>query len=231
MKNIERVSIVEQVIQNLKAYIMENNLKPGDKMPTEKDVCELLGVGRSTAREAYRMLQAMNVVKTIQGKGVFICEEKVDNADFALQWFKENGKNVNDYMEVRMAIEPMGVRLAIPRATSVQIRQLQKTHSLFIKAREENNTIKLASYDEMFHNIIMECTGNQLLMRIQENIAECFREYRMKSFAIEDIMGNAIEPHQKIIDAFINRNAQLGYELMIDHLECSMGDIKKYSDN
>ena len=59
MKPIERISVVEQVIERLEEYITENNLKKGDKMPTEKEVCEMLEAGRSTVREAYRMMQAL----------------------------------------------------------------------------------------------------------------------------------------------------------------------------
>ena len=65
MKPIERISIVDQVINNLKDYIVEQNVAVGDKMPTEKEICEMYGVGRSTAREAYRMMQAIDMVTQV----------------------------------------------------------------------------------------------------------------------------------------------------------------------
>ena len=88
---------------------------------------------------------------------------------------------------------------------------------------------KLLSYDELFHNQIMEFTDNQLMIRISQNITECFRSYRSKAFAVDKIMGNAVTPHAKIIDAFHKRDTQLGYNLMIEHLEISLEDILKYS--
>ena len=69
MKPIERISIVDQVINNLKEYIVEGNIDVGDKMPTEKEICEMYGVGRSTAREAYRMMQAIDMIDVRRGKG------------------------------------------------------------------------------------------------------------------------------------------------------------------
>lgn len=69
MKPIERISIVDQVINNLKDYIVEQNVAVGDKMPTEKEICEMYGVGRSTAREAYRMMQAIDMIDVKRGKG------------------------------------------------------------------------------------------------------------------------------------------------------------------
>ena len=50
LKSIARISVVDQAIQNLQNYITDNNLQPGDKLPTEKEVCEMMGIGRSTAR-------------------------------------------------------------------------------------------------------------------------------------------------------------------------------------
>lgn len=229
MKSIDRISIVDQVIQNLLDYIKEQKLESGDKMPTEKEVCTILGVGRSTAREAYRMLQAMNVVVAVQGKGVFVSEKK-EQQNAALAWFQKNGRNMADYMEIRMAIEPMGARFAIQRATESQIAQLEKIQQKFKKALDEKNTVKLLAYDESFHSHIMECTGNQLLILIEENIMECFREYRTKAFALEETMGNALEPHQRILEAFKTGDAELGYRLMMEHLEISMNDIRKYSE-
>ncbi|MFT3984962.1 MAG: FadR/GntR family transcriptional regulator [Lachnospiraceae bacterium] len=226
MKSIDRISIVDQVIQNLLNYMKEENLKPGDQMPTEREVCELLGVGRSTAREAYRMLQAMNEVVAVQGKGVFV-SEKENKEDSVLLWFKGNGHAFCDYMEVRMAIEPMGVRFAIERANDEQIHRLEKIQELFIEAYKEGNRVKMMSYDESFHDQIMECTGNTLLIRIGENISECLRGYRSKAFSLKRTRGNAIEPHQKIIDAFKQKDVQMGYEWMLKHLEISMEDISK----
>ena len=134
-----------------------------------------------------------------------------------------------EFMEVRMAIEPMAVRLAIPRATDSDIEALEKTHFLFQQALNDKNTVKLLSYDELFHNQVMEFTDNQLMIRISQNITECFRSYRSKAFAVDKIMGNAVTPHAKIIDAFHKRDTQLGYNLMIEHLEISLEDILKYS--
>ena len=231
LKSIARISVVDQAIQNLQNYITENSLQLGDKLPTEKEVCEMMGIGRSTAREAYRMLKAMDYVTAIQGKGIFLSDKyrKNDSNEMALEWFRENGRNMIEFMEVRMAIEPMAVRLAIPRATDSDIESLEKTHFLFQQALKDKNTVKLLSFDELFHNQIMEFTDNQLMIRISQNITECFRSYRSKAFAVDKIMGNAVAPHAKIIDAFHKRDTQLGYNLMIEHLEISLEDILKYS--
>ena len=94
MKPIERISIVDQVINNLKDYIVEQNVAVGDKMPTEKEICEMYGVGRSTAREAYRMMQAIDMIDVKRGKGAYfkgVPSERTDDSCVAC-WFKEHGQ-------------------------------------------------------------------------------------------------------------------------------------------
>lgn len=228
MKTIERVSIVDQVINNLIAYMDDNNCKPGDKMPTEKEVCESLGVGRSTVREAYRMMQVMNLVKSVQGRGVFVVDRNAVE-DVQENWFKKYGRNISDYMEVREAIEPMAVRLAIQRAKPSDIRKLEKIHSKFKESVELDDAIKMASYDEAFHGYIAEITDNQLLIKIQENISEYFLEYRIRSFSVPESKTHALKPHQDIVDAFYEKDADKGEKVMIEHLKISFDDFQKNS--
>ena len=154
MKTIERMSIVQQVIGNLISYMEDNHCQPGDKMPTEKEICEMLGVGRSTVREAYRMLQAMDKVEAVQGKGVFVADPTQKEKENGLNWFKKNGSTMEDFMEIRIALETMAVRLAVRRADDQDIRKLEKTHQYFLKAIAEKNEVTMASYDEAFHNQI-----------------------------------------------------------------------------
>lgn len=224
MKAIERVSIVEQVIESLKAYMEENELKPGDRMPTEKEICDSLGVGRSTVREAYRMMKAMELVTTVQGKGVFVSERK-HKVFQEYDWFSRNGESVVDYMEVRMAIEPLAVRLAVERGSEGDRKRLFRLHQMFLSALEEKNAVKLAAYDEAFHRHIVDMTGNQLLIRIEDSIVECLKEYRIRAFGIEENQIHALEPHEGILEAFRRQDSQLGMQVMIEHVKISLDDV------
>lgn len=226
MKTIERMSIVQQVIDNLVSYIEDNNCKAGDKMPTEKEICEMLGVGRSTVREAYRMLQAMNMVVAVQGKGVFVADPKEKEKESGLNWFKQHGSSMMDFMEIRTALETMSVRLAIRRANEQDIRKLEKIHQCFLKAIEEGNEVSMASYDEAFHNQIALMSHNVLMEKIQEVLAEYFSEYRLELYKIKENQQHAVEPHGMIVEAFRERNEEKGVEVMLRHLQISMQDMQ-----
>lgn len=231
MKTVERMSIVQQVINNLIDYIDENHCQAGDKMPTEKEICEMLGVGRSTVREAYRMLQAMGRVQSIQGKGVFVIDREAQDKENGLSWFKRYGNNVIDFMEIRTALEVMGVRLAIRRASEQDIRTLEKIHSCFLKAIEEKNEIAMTSYDEAFHNQIALMTHNVLMEKIQEVLAECFVGCRIELYKIDKNQQRAVEPHAKIIEAIKERNEEKAADIMMKHLQISLQDMQAAMEN
>ena len=194
MKPIERISIVDQVINNLKEYIVEGNIDVGDKMPTEKEICEMYGVGRSTAREAYRMMQAIDMIDVRRGKGAYFKgfpEERTDDS-YVANWFREHSQRLTNIMEVRIAIETMTTRLAIQRMSDRQLEQLRVLHELFVQSARAKNYVKMAFYDEELHHKIAEASGNELLIRMEKIIAECIMDYRMQTYQLPDNAVHAI---------------------------------------
>lgn len=231
MKPIERISVVEQVIERLEEYITENNLKKGDKMPTEKEVCEMLEAGRSTVREAYRMMQALGIIEVKRGKGVYFVrlQEDAREAEVA-EWFRSNGQHIADYMQVRCAIESMAVKVAMQKMNEQKINQLKE---LCQKAMQDIDTkigkrraMRMTLYDEEFHHMITEMTGNDLLIKIERNIAECLTDYRNQVFMLEENIERAHTSHRKIIEAFENGNEELALERVSNHLESSLKDME-----
>jgi len=225
MKSIERVPVVIQVVDNIQELIKEQDLKPGDKIPTEKELIDMFSVGRSTVREALRMIQAKGIIDFKQGKGAFVAEKIEDPQVLAKNWFKELETKVADFIEIRLAIEPISTRLAIQRASAEEIAKIAETHNLFIQSVESNDSLKLASYDEAFHMDIARATHNELFINIQIAIQECFFETRVKSFTIRKRVTGAIIPHQKILDAFYTKDAEAGYKAMLEHLTNAYNDI------
>jgi GntR family transcriptional repressor for pyruvate dehydrogenase complex len=225
VKPIERVPVVGQVVDNLQRIIQQRDLKPGDKMPTEKELVELFGVGRSTVREALRMLQATGEVEFLQGRGAFVAEKTEDPQVSAKDWFNVLGLKVADFMEMRIAVEPVSVRIAIQRATDKEVGRLMKAHNLFIKSIESGDPLQLAAYDDAFHMEIARATHNELFINTQVAIQECFFEARVRSFSIHERITGAIAPHQNILNAFYTKDAEAGYQAMLEHMTQAFKEI------
>ncbi|WHH58034.1 FadR/GntR family transcriptional regulator [Petroclostridium sp. X23] len=227
MKAIEKISITDLVVHNIKDLILSGKYKVGDKLPTEKQICTELNVGRSTVREAFRVLQAIGLIQMIKGRGAFVAKTKEDDPDNIVNWFVQHKVKLTDFIEVRMAIEPLAIKLCIERASQDEIKEIEEVYNAFEEAFQNYDSVKLALNDEAFHNTIIEMTHNQLLIMINKNIVEAFREYRNRSFSVSEIARNALVPHKSIVDAIKARDVDKGVNEMIHHLNISLQDISK----
>jgi len=142
-------------------------------------------------------------------------------------WFVEKEAELSELMEVRMAIEPLAIKLAIQRCTQQQIDQIREIHEAFKKAVDRLDTIELATLDESFHQAIIEASNNGLLVKIGRLIADAFVEYRTRSFAVKENVANALEPHERIVKAILNRDTKAAINGIQKHLEISLEDMSK----
>lgn len=166
-----------------------------------------------------RILQAMGILELQQGRGAFVGELHPEKGKDDLPWFKEASSNLRDYVEIRLAIEPLCTRLAIERASEEEIAEIARVHSLFIQTVSKNDPVSLAKYDELFHIEIAKATHNKLMVSIQEAIRKSVFDMRVKSFSVQERMSSAIQPHSRLLDAFYHHDAAEGEQAMIEHLQ------------
>ena len=101
MQAIDKVSVVQQAVEQLKTYIISNNLEVGQKLPTEKELCAQLAIGRGSLREALRILAATGYVSQQPGRGSFVMRTKEVNQDQdIINWFVTHEVQMKDYLEV-----------------------------------------------------------------------------------------------------------------------------------
>ena len=181
-------------------------------------------------REAIRVLQAIGYVEIRPGKGAFVAnyQKSTDNSSL---WYDVEGVKFYDFMEVRMAIETLSVRLAVERATDKQIRELREIHTSFVEATEKRDMLKMIMLDELFHTKIITFTNNQLLININKQLLERFRIYRGDSFTNKMVYKNAVEPHERILLCFEMRNPSSAVEEMRKHLNITTQDMELIHNN
>lgn len=230
MKSINRIPVVQQVVDSLKEYIQSEKTMEGDKLPTERELCEELQVGRSTLREAFRILQAKGFVEIKPGRGAFVGNKTGSTLSEAVDWLTEHEIELLDYIEVRMAIETLAVRLAIQRVTDADIRMLKEIHQSFLNAVNNNDSTMVMLLDEQFHNTIVAITKNKLLISINKQVSSYFRSFRHRTFQIPQNMQNAIEPHTGILEAIISKDIESGVKRMAKHLEKVCEDLESSKD-
>lgn len=224
MKEIQRMSITDAVVENIKELIESQAYKVGEKLPTEAQLCEELKVSRTSVREAFRVLQALGYVENKMGKGAFVADYKKARSEKE-PWYEVQNARFRDFMETRMAIETLSVRLAVERASEKQVRELKEIHESFVQANESRDMVKMIMLDELFHTKIIACAGNPLLININKQLLEKFRAYRGDSFTDKTVYKNAVEPHERILFCFETKNSSLAVEEMRKHLEITERDM------
>ena len=224
MKEIHRISITDAVVDSLKELIESGKYSIGEKLPTESRLCDMLKVSRTTVREAMRVIQALGYVNLLPGKGAFVASyTPVTNSD---NWYNVEDAKFNDFMEVRMAIETLSVRLSVERSSPKQVQELEQIHKFFLDANKSKDLVRLIMLDELFHTKIISFTKNQLLININKQLLESFRKYRGDSFMNNEVYANAVEPHARILFCFQTKNALLAVQEMRKHLEITSKDMK-----
>ena len=227
MDRIARIPVVQQVVDSMKNYIASDSVEVGQKMPTEKEWCEKLAVGRGTVREAFRVFEAKGLVEIKPGRGAFVARGKELEQNDIVEWFVKNEVELKDYIEVRSAIEPLVARLVAMNGTEEELEQLGKIHSRFIRAVKENDFAGMAKYDEKLHRYMVECTQNKMLIFINHKIDECIWDFRLKTFQVPRNAQNAISAHGKIVKAIMDRDPEVAELYAKRHVELINLDMDK----
>lgn len=228
--SITNKKVYEQVIDQIQEKVMDGSLKKGDKLPSERDLAEELGVSRASIREAIRVLETMGVIDSRQGEGNFICSniEKSLIQPLAMI-FKLNGGNYNDIYELRRTLEIECVRLAAKRADAIDLRQLQD----IIKKMEEETFGKkrynvLVELDKDFHNLICNMTKNYLIQTVFETISDLFEKFiedarkKIISYDIENANYCLYIQHKEICESIIRGDEKKAVISMEEHMKYIM---------
>ena len=139
--------------------IQETPYKAGDKLPTEKELCESTGAGRNTVREALKILASRNVLEIRQGAGTFVSEKQgIPDDPLGFSMVNDHVKLTRDLLQVRIMLEPQIAALAAQCAKEHEIKELEEIleeMEAAMKKREDYSEL-----DTKFHTKIAQCTHN-----------------------------------------------------------------------
>lgn len=231
MQPIERVSQTDMVVKELTKFFLSDAIAEGDKLPTEMVLCEKLRVGRSTVREAIKALQVMGYVQIEPGRGAFLKKKSLETpVHRILSWLGSRKAELAEFIEVRMQLEPLAVRLAVERGTEDDIAKIDAVRAEFERVLASgpfDDAIgeKLGDLDARFHAAISEASHNTLLIELNNLVIEVFKQFRSRTFKVESHAKNAIAPHRKIISAIQKRDSAAAQRCMKDHLFKALEDM------
>lgn len=185
--------------------MLNRELSRGDYLPSETELTRSLGVGKTSVREAIKMLEAMGIVEVRQGHGTIIREQASNESlgPLVFQLILEQATN-EDLLELRRLFEPAYTLLAMQKATDADIARLRAQVAEFasrIAAGTQTSDDDLA-----FHCAVLECTRNPFIIQIGTTIHQLFKSSISRSMrTIADV---ALRDHMAILEAFAARDAQ-----------------------
>jgi GntR family transcriptional regulator, transcriptional repressor for pyruvate dehydrogenase complex len=167
------VGVIETTIDRIKQMLVDQELRPGDKLPVEKDLAANLGVSRNTIREAVRALTSLKVLQTRQGDGTFVTSLQpallLDGMGFVADLHREDGEL--HFLHVRRLLEPEATALAVGRLTEAELavlRDLLDEAAAIVGAKKVDHE-RLMANDRRFHTVITSRCGNPVLAALVEN--------------------------------------------------------------
>lgn len=205
----QRESAVEFVIKNFKDLLATKQLKPGDRLPSEHSLAQIMGVSRGSIREAMKILRAFGVIDVKQGNGTYITKPS------AKSWFEPllfelicTEASDREFMELRETVETGVVKLVIRNASEKDLEELVLVHNKLEEAvrRKVTDPSELATLDIEFHLALGKATKNVLLERIYRFILDFFAPTIERTYEREKTGQNALRLHRNILASILERN-------------------------
>lgn len=214
-----KTTVSKKVVDHIKDLIFQKKLVSGEKLPSEREMAELLNISRNTIREAYKILAALGYVEIKHGQGVFVSSGTTSLDQWAASFFV-NSDQILELFEMRRVLESQSAKWAALHATDEQVKKLQdhvaRSYELF---QESKNEDLLAKADQEFHLMLAEFSGNSILYRIMYNLIDLLSESRKETMEIPGRIAKSLQEHEKIVQAVAAKNDEKARKEMLDHLE------------
>ena len=200
----EYLPLRDVVFNTLRKAILKGELKPGERL-MEIALAERLGVSRTPVREAMRKLELEGLVVMIPRRGA-----QVANI---------TEKDLNDVLEVRMALENLSIENACARMTEEQLDELWKAARNFEDTMAEGNLVRLAEADVAFHEIIYKASDNKRLIQVLNNMREQIYRYRVEYLKEGETRDLLVKEHEELTRAIKERDVERAKQLSFQHIE------------
>ncbi|AFN74592.1 GntR family transcriptional regulator [Melioribacter roseus P3M-2] len=218
-----------KVAEEIEEAINSKILNPGDRLPTELELCEQFAVSRTAVREALRTLSAKGLISVEKGRGIFVRKISSDSVSNPLKnylLYHSGSSYILDIVEARLIIEPEIARYAALNRTSEDIERINE--ALNKLKSFSGSAAELAGVDMEFHVSIAKATKNKVLPLMLKPIFNLMPEIKSRIIHdIPDAINSAVVWHQYILDAIIEGNSDKAHDLMKEHLTIAKKHAKE----
>ncbi len=235
--NPERVA--DSVVKQVEQLILRGILRPGERLPSERELAERLGVSRPSLREAVADLESRGLLKTRAGSGVYVAD--VLGSAFSeplIALFSSHQEALFDYIAFRRDLEGLAAERAARMSSDTDLKVISKVFDKMETAHAKRNPAEEAALDAEFHMAIVEASHNVFMLHMMRSMFEMLRAgvfYNRKvMFRVRTTRAALLDQHRAIHEAIIKRDplgARRAVEEHLDYVEVCMQEVKKAEEN
>lgn len=223
MKPIERVPLPEVVAQRILSLITEGRLKVGDKLPSQKELVEMLKVSRPSVREALSGMVMMGILEARAGQGYYLRKIPLDQKlDFSGYAPLANGDNIRHLFEARLTLESDLAAMAAERATDDDIARL---YALVNEIEQKLPDTEALEMGITFHQLVAEAAHNPVLVHIESTLLSLFGEYVPRIFLDPPSYRRDVVTHLEIVERIADRDPEGARKAANGHLQAFANEI------
>ena len=210
-------------------FIARSGLKPGDRLPAEREFMEGLAVGRSTVREVIRQLQALGIVESRKGSGTYLLRSvSADTIHMPLSFDTTRLRDaLLQTLDVRRGLEAEASAIAALRRSDADLQTIEAKLQQMEAVHHEKGTA--GPEDLAFHLAVYDATHNPLFPQLLEQMREAFESFWEHPFERADFARRSFPFHRELYDAIAARDAEMARQKTLAILNVVEEDIREMS--
>lgn len=218
--------LFEKIVEHIEKRILDGELKPGDRLPAERELGQQFGVSRTSVREAIRVLALKGLIEVNHGRGTFVTDQTTRAARHSLNLLVqfESKENPIYLIEVREILEPAIAALAAQRATTEQIAAMRESIAAMDSAITNPDAYIEADLD--FHLALADASQNPIILILLDLLIGQLRAQRFLAASVDGSLGRSQAHHKNVFTAVERRDAAGAREAMQDHMKQIRTDIR-----
>jgi GntR family transcriptional repressor for pyruvate dehydrogenase complex len=219
LRRIEgRTTLTADVCRKLVSHLIRGDWTEGERLPAERELCQRLGVGRASLREALKALEIMGMIETRLGDGTFVCHRS-EFFSRPLLWAitGSDQEDARELVEARRLMEVELAGLAAERATPEDIQTIER-YMREMEMGVRNQEVFLEA-DLAFHLAVGEAAHNRILINALHLIRNLMRQWIQNTISRDDITLHVLKQHQDILHAIVQKSQFGARAAMQVHLD------------
>lgn len=213
----ERTPVSRSAAERLRRIIEDGHLKPGDRLPPQRELADHLRVSRASLREALSALETLGLVSVQPGRGVYVCVRP----PAAQGWRFSDRGSPRDAYEVRYCVESFAASIAAVRLDEPALRVLRESVEALEAAYARLDLEAMALADSTFHDVIIDACGNAVLTAMYRSVREMLVESQRLPMTASSGLEMTVEEHKALLSALIRRDPVQAADLMRGHIRAA----------